>query len=674
MCGFTGFWTQNPEVLKNKDTIIKNMSAQLIHRGPDDQGTWHEDSLGLSFGFRRLAIMDLTSSGHQPMKSKSGRFILTFNGEIYNHLELRKNLGSDLKYQGHSDTETLLTCFEIWGIENTLLKTTGMFSLALWDIDTQTLYLARDRIGEKPLYYGWIDSDIPTFVFGSELKALKAYPNFTNPISKHALTQFLRFTYVPAPYSIYRNIFKLEPGCILSIRNNIPLPPLLPLRPDNIHASLHLKRWWSLSSIIKSNNTTVVSSMNQASEELDKLLSESVNLQSLADVPVGAFLSGGVDSATIVAFMQKKSMSKVKTFTVGFENTNFDESPYAKAIADHLGTDHHEIYLTSREAQNIIPLLPSIYDEPFADSSQIPTYLVCKVASSKVKVALSGDAGDELFGGYNRYLWGSKAWAYLNKLPLFVRKKLSQTILNFDESTWDFLGNSLFFSKSSSSGLRGIGAKAHKLADRLNYEEGFDDFYLSLISEWQNPELLIKYQEADNKLDVKSSLILYDHLPEDKLKNPQLNMMYKDTLSYLPDDILCKVDRAAMSVSLETRTPFLDHQIIEFAWNLPLKFKIQGNVGKQVLREVLYKYVPKKLIDRPKAGFAVPIGLWLRGPLLEWADGMLNESRLNREGFFHSKPIRRRWLEHLSGKHDHTSSLWTILMFQAWLDQNKDNN
>ena len=671
MCGFTGFWTQNPEVLKCKDDVVKRMSGQLIHRGPDDHGTWHDHSAGLALGFRRLAIMDLSAAGHQPMKSPAGRFVLTFNGEIYNHNELRNHLGSKFHFRGHSDTETLLTCFEVWGIENTLRKSIGMFALSLWDMETQTLHLARDRVGEKPLYYGWTDSTLSSFVFGSELKALKAYPDFLNPISRDALTQFLRFTYVPAPYSIYRNIFKLEPGCILSIKGHLPPAPLNPLRPNSIHDTLNIKKWWSLGSLVSHNNLPVLNSMQQASEGLEKLLADSVRLQSLADVPLGAFLSGGVDSSTIVALMQKESMSRVKTFTVGFEDINFDESPYAKAVANHLGTDHHEIYLSSREAQKVIPDLPTIYDEPFADSSQIPSYLVCKAARAEVTVALSGDAGDELFGGYNRYFWGPKAWAYLNKLPFVVRQKLGKIILAFPELALDFLNNPFKSNQNLSNGVQGIGGKAHKLAQRLNTVKNFDDLYLSLVTEWQNPELLIKYQETKAPTFVEKPVcILDDPLPEYGLKNSQLNMMYKDTLSYLPDDILCKVDRAAMSVSLETRIPFLDHRIVEFAWSLPINLKIQGQTGKQVLREVLYKYVPRELIDRPKAGFAVPIGQWLRGPLFEWADELLNEARIKREGFFHVQPIRQRWLEHLSRKRDHTPSLWTILMFQAWLDQN----
>ena len=672
MCGFTGFWTQDPEVLKFKDAVINRMSEQLIHRGPDDQGTWHDHSLGLALGFRRLAIMDLSAAGHQPMESPTGRFILTFNGEIYNHQELRNHLGSNFHFRGHSDTETLLVCFEVLGIEETLRKSIGMFALSIWDIKTQTLHLARDRVGEKPLYYGWTDSALSTFVFGSELKALKTYPGFSNPISKDALTQFLRFTYVPAPYSIYRNIFKLEPGCILSIKGNLPPAPITPLRPDSTYHTLHIKKWWSLSSVVSHNNLPVINSMRQASQGLEKLLADSVRIQSLADVPLGAFLSGGVDSSTIVAMMQKESMRKVKTFTVGFEDTNFDESPYAKAVANHLGTDHHEIYLSSLEAQQVIPNLATIYDEPFADSSQIPTHLVCKSARSQVTVALSGDGGDELFGGYNRYFWGPRIWGHLNKLPFVIRQKLGATILAFPEFTWELLGNRFNSYPSISNGVQGIGGKAHKLAQRLNTVKNFDDLYLSLVTEWQNPELLIKYQETESPtFTEKAVCILNDPLPETGLKNSQLNMMYKDTLSYLPDDILCKVDRAAMSVSLETRIPFLDHRIVEFAWSLPLNLKIQGQAGKQVLREVLYKYVPKELIDRPKAGFAVPIGQWLRGPLLEWADELLNEARINREGYFHAQPIRQRWLEHLSLKRDHTPSLWTILMFQAWLDKSK---
>jgi asparagine synthase (glutamine-hydrolysing) len=697
MCGFCGFISTDVSVLSHAEAEASRMALAIKHRGPDDTGAWADTSAGIALGFRRLSIMDLSSAGHQPMLSASGRFVMAFNGEIYNHLDLRDLLSTEqvgkpeLTWRGHSDTETLLACFEAWGLEETLQKTVGMFAIALWDTQKRTLHLARDRFGEKPLYYGWVtnaSSSAPAFVFGSELKAICAYQGFTNPVSREALALYMRFTYVPAPYSIYHNIFKLEPGCMLSIsinknsdlhqagnlHNSSHLPsaasgPSAPLRPPTEQGGLHMHRWWSMASVVEAGAENLISTEKEALKTLEQRLKDAVRVQSLADVPLGAFLSGGVDSSCIVAMMQTQSTKPVKTFTVGFEEAGFDESPYARAVASHLGTDHNEFYVSTKQAQAVIDELPSIYDEPFADSSQIPTHLVCKAARHQVTVALSGDAGDELFGGYNRYFWGPRIWSRLEWMPYPARQFLGAAIKALPTWGWDALSRPVNALLPESKNLARVGDRAHKLAARLGGVHNLDDLYNSLVSEWQDPALVVKGNgwEIGDDLQVPASM-LSDPLPAAGAKQQQLRMMYRDTVTYLPDDILCKVDRAAMATSLETRVPFLDHRVAELAWRLPLNMKIQNGQGKWALRQVLYKYVPKELIDRPKAGFAIPVGQWLRGPLRDWAEALLDEKRLEVEGYFYPKPIRDKWLQHLTGRFDHTPSLWAVLMFQSWLE------
>jgi asparagine synthase (glutamine-hydrolysing) len=699
MCGFSGFITTDDRVWTQAEATVKNMASAIQHRGPDAAGAWYDASFGIALGFRRLSILDLSNSGHQPMVSSSGRFVMTFNGEIYNHNTLRDHLRSlnlcqpDHHWRGHSDSETLLACFEAWGLEETLQKTVGMFAIALWDTQTHILHLVRDRFGEKPLYFGWAitpSTSAPAFVFGSELKALRAYPEFANPVSREALALYMRFTYVPAPYSIYQNIYKLEPGCMLSINTdfsaniNTALPqtsnlhklaflltaPSAPLRPPAESGGLRMHRWWSLAKIVEKGAQDHIKSEEEALETLEHRLKDAVRLQSLADVPLGAFLSGGVDSACIVAMMQSQSSKPVKTFTVGFEEAGFDESPHAKAVAQHLGTDHNEFFVSAKQAQEVIAKLPTIYDEPFADSSQIPTHLVCKAARQQVTVALSGDAGDELFGGYNRYFWGPRIWSRLAWLPYPARQALGAAIQALPTGGWDALSRSVNVLLPESKNFVLAGDRAHKLAARLGGVHNLDDLYKSLVSEWQDPAQVVK---GGGDFQVPASM-LTDPFPEEGAEHPQLRMMYRDTMTYLPDDILCKVDRAAMATSLETRVPFLDHRVVELAWRLPLNMKIRDGQGKWALRQVLYKYVPKELIDRPKAGFAIPVGQWLRGPLKDWAEAMLDEKRLDVEGYFHPKPIRDKWLKHLTGRFDHTSSLWAVLMFQSWLESTQKND
>ena len=676
MCGFAGFLTTatgslDCQTSASMNALAMHMAQAIEHRGPDDAGTWADPQVGIALGFRRLSIVELSAAGHQPMHSATGRYVITFNGEIYNHMDLRLELPG-LKWRGHSDTETLLAAFEVWGVEQTLKKTIGMFAIALWDIQTRTLHLARDRFGEKPLYYGWVGGGSNSaFVFGSELKALRTHNLFSNSISREALALYMRFTYVPAPHSIYQNIYKLEPGCLLSIdvaalnSSGNPLNPLShALRPPAQQSCLTLQRWWSLADVVQTGVNRQITDDVQAVFELDKRLKEAVRIQSLADVPLGAFLSGGIDSSTIVALMQQQSSQSVKTFTVGFESASFDESPHARAVARHLGTDHSELFVTAAEAQAVIPLIPVMYDEPFADSSQIPTHLVCRAARQKVTVALSGDAGDELFGGYNRYFWGPRIWSRLAWLPYPVRNALGAALSTVPISAWDVLSLPLNAILPASQGIARAGDKAHKLAARLSAVRNLDELYLSLVSEWQDPAHVVKPGSVQFSNSIGQ---LNDPLPAQGVDQPQLRMMYRDSTTYLPDDILCKVDRAAMATSLETRVPFLDHRVAELAWQLPLQMKIRANEGKWALRQVLYKYVPRDLIDRPKAGFGIPLGQWLRGPLRDWAEDLLSETRLQSEGYFHPLPIRTKWLDHQSGKCDHSASLWAVLMFQSWL-------
>lgn len=674
MCGVTGFLTAQTVSFEGLEAIASNMANTIAHRGPDDSGAWADAQAGIVLGHRRLSIIDLSPAGHQPMASRSGRFVIAFNGEIYNHQDLRLEMhsaGFSLAWRGHSDTETLLAGFEHWGIEATLRKTVGMFAIALWDVQEQTLHLVRDRFGEKPLYYGWAGTGVGrAFVFGSELKALRAFPGFANQVCRQALAQYMRFMVVPAPRSIYEGIYKLEPGCILTITGAPPTDaPAQPMRPPAINGSLSLRRWWALADIVQSGAQNQLTDEVEAVQQLELCLADAVRLQSLADVPLGAFLSGGVDSSAIVALMQQQATRPVKTFTVGFEEAGFDESPYALAVAKHLGTDHAELLVTVAEAQAVITQLPAMYDEPFADSSQIPTHLVCRAARQHVTVALSGDAGDELFGGYNRYFWGPRIWAKLAWLPYPVRQALGAAISSMPVAGWDVLSRPLNSLLPGGKGILQAGDKAHKLAARLRGVRNLDDLYLSLLSEWQDPGQVVRGKNGTNV--VEPSSLLADPLPKGDLigvADSPLRMMYRDSMTYLPDDILCKVDRAAMATSLETRVPFLDHRVAELAWRLPSHMKIRGGQGKWALREVLHKHVPRALIDRPKAGFGIPVGQWLCGPLRPWAESLLDEKRLLAEGYFYPVPIRQKWAEHLKGQSDHTYSLWAVLMFQSWLE------
>ena len=656
MCGITGIFGNLRK--EEFDSSIHEMSATLNHRGPDDAGTWINEENGVAFGHQRLSIIDLSSAGHQPMVSPCGRFTTVFNGEIYNHLQLRDKLNTSANKQswkGHSDTETLVTAFSQWGIEKTLQQLVGMFAIAVWDFKEKRLFLIRDRFGEKPLYYGWSNG---VFLFGSELKALQKYKRFSNQIDRGALSLYMKYMYVPTPYSIFKDIYKLEPGCILQIDKGTK-PPTLPLFAPFRDQGINIAQWYSISNMAQAGQKNLITDQNDAVDLIEKTLLESVRSQLISDVPLGAFLSGGIDSSVITALMQKVCKDPVKTFTIGFEESSFNEAIYAKEVSRHLGTEHHELYVTSSDAFKVIPHLPTLYDEPFADSSQIPTYLASKLARESVTVSLSGDAGDELFGGYSRYLWGSRVWNKVRWMPLIVRQTLGVAINKISVNTWDSIGNSL----PNSSRVSLMGDKAHRMAHRLKNVKSLDDVYHSLVTEGYKEDGLVVNDKAalitklDNN-DIVSGIVDSEH-----------RMMLLDSLTYLPDDILTKVDRAAMGVSLETRIPFLDYRVAELAWRLPLDTKINNGETKWPIRQVLYKYVPKVLIERTKAGFAIPVGQWIRGPLREWAADLLNEERIRREGYFNPELVQQLWQQHLSGKYDWTPRLWAILMFQAWLDK-----
>lgn len=654
MCGITGMFDTISDGTDDREALVRRMTGSLQHRGPDAEGSWVEDEVAL--GHRRLSIIDLSEAGAQPMKSACGRFVIVFNGEIYNHLEMRQDLEKDSaapRWRGRSDTETLLAGIAHWGMDETLRRSAGMFGIAIWDRSRKCLYLARDRMGEKPLYWGWAGQAL---VFGSELKALRAHPDCPIGVCRDALAQYLTFAYVPAPRSIHPGIYKLEPGCILEIAGPPPLaPPSEPLRPGDHHGSVSIRRYWSLNETLATGHEALIQNEAEALEAVETTIAEAIRRQMISDVPLGGFLSGGIDSSLIVALMQRQASRPVKTFTVGFENTGFDEAPHAAAVAKHLGTDHTEITVTEREAQDVIPRLPDLYDEPFADSSQIPTYLVCLAAREDVAVALSGDAGDELFGGYNRYFLGPKIWSQLEDIPKPFRRGLGNIISATPVAVWDWLGSRA----SGKLAVSHAGEKAHKMARALRVVENVDDLYRSLISAWPENALVRGAPTAPMS-------ILDDALPDFLDLDPAARMMAQDMRSYLPDDILCKVDRAGMGSSLETRVPFLDPAVISISARLPTSMKVRDGQGKWALRTILYQHVPRHLIERPKTGFSIPLGDWLRGPLRSWADELLAPEALGVDNLIDPAPVQVAWQEHLSGRRDWTQRLWIILMFQAW--------
>lgn len=663
MCGVTGFFV-GPEGRLPGDwsDILHRQGAALSHRGPDDSGVWLDRDAGIGLAHRRLSILDLSSAGHQPMISASGRFVITFNGEIYNHLELRRELGARV-WRGHSDTETILEGFDAWGVERTLGRTVGMFAFALWDKAERTLTLARDRMGEKPLYYGW---NRGAFLFSSELKAMRAFPGFRAEINRNALALLLRYNYIPAPYSIYQGIYKLLPGTLLVVNAEScggspwesDAPPLESCRARGVS----LQPYWKLLDVVeKGLARPFAGTQDEAADELEGVLTEAVRSQQISDVPLGALLSGGVDSSAIVSLMQRHSTRPVKTFTIGFAEDDFNEAEYARDVARHLGTEHTELYVTPDEALTVIPRLASLYDEPFSDPSQIPTFLILHLARQHVTVALSGDAGDELFGGYNRHFFTRAIWRKLRWLPVQARQAMARGISGVSPAHWDTLSRLVNTFLPDRMQAKQVSDKVHKLAEILP-SENMEMIYFTLLSNWDAPcEVVSRSSEArtvllgDGGLDQPA--VAFEH-----------RMMYLDSISYLPGDILVKVDRAAMGVSLETRVPFLDHRVVEFAWSLPLHMKVRNGAGKLILRQVVDKHVPRHLIERPKSGFGVPIDSWLRGPLKDWAEPLIDEGRLKQEGYLSPGPIRKKWAEHQAGKRNWQYQLWAVLMFQSWLE------
>ncbi|MDQ3058649.1 MAG: asparagine synthase (glutamine-hydrolyzing) [Pseudomonadota bacterium] len=652
MCGFTGFLGGMPYGEGQAATaLLQRMADTMLARGPDDSGVWHEAAGDASIGLahRRLSVVDLSVAGHQPMACHTARYVIAFNGEIYNHLDLRRELqaaGHAPTWRGHSDTETLLTGFVAWGVRATLERCIGMFAFALWDKKSELLTLGRDRLGEKPLYYGWQgQGEGACFLFGSELKALKKHPTFVAEIDRNALGLLMRHNYINAPHSIYQGVYKLPPGHVLtvSMRRREPV----------------LEAFWSLPEVAQAGVANPhTGSAEQITDELEILLKSAVRQQMLSDVPLGAFLSGGIDSSTVVALMQAQSNRPVKTFSIGFHEEGYNEAVHAKAVAQHLGTDHTELYVTAQQALDVIPKLAGLYCEPFSDSSQIPTFLVSQLARQKVTVALSGDAGDELFCGYSRYTLARDLWAKAERIPRSLRGPVAASIRTLSPGGWNALLAPV--RPLLSGGLRhaNLGDKLHKGAALLSAQQ-VDELYLKLVTHWEPDGLVLGGREPFTALRGAP-------LPLTGLDAVQ-RMMALDAITYLPGDILAKVDRASMGVSLEGRVPFLDHRVVEFAWRVPQAMKLRAGVGKWILRQVLYRHVPKKLIERPKMGFGVPIGSWLRGPLRDWAEDLLSESRLKNEGYFNPAPIRQKWAEHLSGQRNWQHHLWDVLMFQAWL-------
>jgi len=645
MCGIAGFLNPSRGLRRPElEELALNMAATLRHRGPDDQGVWADPATGVSLAHRRLSIQDLSAEGHQPMRSVDGRYILIFNGEIYNFHEIKSQLEQKgHSFRGHSDTEVMLAAFCEYGINAAVEKFIGMFAFALWDGQQRCLYLARDRAGEKPLYYGWNGR---VFLFASELKALRAYPQFQADVDTHALALYMRHSYIPAPHSIYRNISKLPAGSILRLtaaqfeKRELPTP----------------EQYWTLWSAVEHGRSQPFrGNETDAIEQLTALLNSSVAMQMVADVPIGAFLSGGIDSSAVVALMQAQSRRAIKTFSIGFANSENDEAPFAQAVANHLGTQHTELYVHPSTLLDAIPRMSQIYDEPFADTSHIPTVLLSEMARKQVTVCLSGDGGDELFGGYSLYQKTERLWNGMRRFTGATRDRVATTL-----STVAGIGLNL-----QNQGQRHprLLKRLMRLSELLRASTDRELYHLLTahcrnLNEWvRNPQV---------ETSANGATVRWDSLPELRHR-----MMYLDFIGYLPDEVLVKVDRAAMSASLETRIPLLDHRIIEFAWSLPLHFKQRRGNGKWLLRQVLDRYVPRKLVDRPKQGFAAPVEDWIRDELRPWAEELLAENRLRQDGFFQERNVRRKWDEHLSRKGDWGRPLWNVLMFQNWLDAQK---
>lgn len=649
MCGIAGLLDTTHQLDEQELTAtVLEMANALYHRGPDDGGTWADPRTGIALGHRRLSIVDVSPLGHQPMGSACGRYVVSFNGEIYNFQRLRRELQETCVFRGHSDTEVLLAAVSRYGVHEAVQRFNGMFAFALWDRETRRLHLVRDRAGEKPLYYGWLGG---AFVFASELKAVRRHPGFSARLNRDAIALYLRHNYIPAPYTIYADVKKVQPGTIVTLTRAAGT------------WSTDTTPYWSAKQCAEAGlDDPFRGSIHEAVDALDDLLRDAVRMRMVADVPLGAFLSGGIDSSTIVALMQRHSRTPVRTFTIGFHEEGYNEAIHAKAVADHLGTDHVELYVRPEEALAVIPRLPALYDEPFSDSSQIPTYLLAALTRRHVTVSLSGDGGDELFGGYDRYVQGMKLWRLLGRCPSWLRRPGGTMLTALSPHTWDRLtqwipnGSVPFLSKNP-------GYRLHKLGDLLSSADP-EGMYRGLVSHWRQPARIVHGAvEPPTVLTDPARWLRADGLAE--------RMMHLDLESYLPDDILVKVDRATMGVSLEARIPMLDHRVIEFAWRLPVAWKMQDGIGKWILKQVLYRYVPQPLLERPKMGFGVPLDLWLRGPLREWAESLLDERRLREDGIFDPAPIRQTWAEHVAGLQNWQYHLWDVLVLQSWLTETK---
>jgi asparagine synthase (glutamine-hydrolysing) len=654
MCGIAGFW----DVARRMDSdlgtaALDRMTRAIRHRGPDDAGMYRDEHAGVWLGHRRLSVVDLSPEGRQPMQSASGRYVMVFNGEVYNHRRLRPELeASGARFRGHSDTEVMLAAIERWGLGMAVQRFTGMFAFALWDNQTRTLTLVRDRLGIKPLYYGWTES---AWAFASELKAIAALPGFAGRVDRGALCLLLRHNYIPAPHSIYQGIFKLSPGTML----RVDAASVASAGAASALAA-RARPYWSVANAATRDRLDMPD--RDAVQELDRLLRDAIALRMEADVPLGAFLSGGVDSSTIVALMQAQSARPVRTFSIGFHEQAHDEAKFAKEVARHLGTEHNELYVTAQDALDVIPMLPAMFDEPFSDSSQIPTYLVSKLARSQVTVALSGDGGDELFAGYNRYQWGLRLGRRLDSVPRAVRGRFARSLCAHPR-LYEALLQGANHCLPRGLRIRNPSTKVGLLG-RMLQTSSTDARYLLLVSHWFDPAAIVR--DADEPVTATAD---FDHWPD--LADPVERMTYSDLIGYLPGDILAKVDRASMAVSLEARVPLLDHRVVEYAWRVPTRQKLRDGQGKWLLRQVLYQYVPRGLIDRPKKGFSVPIDRWLRGPLRDWAEALLDERRLREDGYFDPAPIRKMWTEHVAGRVREHHRLWDVLMFQAWLAHNR---
>lgn len=648
MCGIAGFYNFENFSQEKIESIARQMGDSLTHRGPDSFGFWVDQTSEITFIHRRLSILDLSNAGNQPMHSPSGRYVITYNGEVYNHLALRKQIEKNhnsITWKGSSDTETISCAIDCWGLVEAVKKFRGMFAIAIWDKQLKTLSIARDIAGEKPLYYGWQQN---VFMFSSELKAMKKHPAFLGGINRDSIQMQMSLGCVPAPYSIYEGIFKLLPGNILTINllnktsKNDPL----------------VSCFWSLEKVLLDKGINKFQgTYEDAADELEVLLKKSIKSQMLADVPLGAFLSGGIDSSLVVSLMQSQSIQPINTFTIGFEESKYNEANFAKNIASLLGTNHTEHYISPSEALAVIPSLPDLYDEPFSDSSQIPTYLVSKLAKKSVTVALSGDGGDELFGGYNRHIYSKRWGSAIQSTNPYLKKAIQKIILSLDPEKYNFLES--FFSKSYMPKIKinNFSNYIDKISKALSASNN-RQLYDSFTSHWQADEGLVLGSKNMNSMFIQK--------PDLSLSE---EMMFNDFISYLPNDILVKVDRAAMGLSLETRVPMLDQNIIEFAWNLPESMKIGRGEGKLILKKILDKHIPSELFNRPKQGFALPIEQWLRGPLVDWAESLIDKSRLDSESYFDSDVVHRKWSEHKSGKRNWQTEIWNVLMFQAWLER-----